>query len=341
MRWFSSRRARGIGAALAIAAAGAAIGLAPTPALAAPAPPPYTTSRYMQHVNTQRHYDLGCALGTRDKNLPGTQGDVVILHYFKPVRFADGTYGADLLGGADARTSAIAAAAREFARGYYICTGSDTTSALKLAIGTSNDGSAVTYAHGRAWSQMIQSINNWLTASGFDTQVDAVGASDIELGWNTPSVSRAWVDGFSSYCCPSFYDYGDAAGCRYDGRPAGDECGTSRYPTWTAKDVWWVSYGAVASYPLPQIYRTDGAMAKQWYGLSLYAKTVQGTAMWVMGSLTQSDACRSAGCNSTVANTPGQGWTQLWNALNCKYFVSATCPTAQPVLYSTDMSWTD
>src|SRR5437899_7665103 len=121
MNWSRNRRARGFGKALAIGAAAAAIGLIPTPASADPAAPPSTTSRYMQNVSTTRHYDLGCALGTRTRNLTGTQHDVVILHYFKPVRFADGTYGADLLGGASARTSAIAAAVEQFAHGYYVC----------------------------------------------------------------------------------------------------------------------------------------------------------------------------------------------------------------------------
>jgi len=287
------------------------------------------------------HYDLGCALGTRSKNLAGAQQDVVILHYFRPIRFSDGGYGASLLSGADARTSSIAAAAREFARGYYMCTGTDTTSKLVLAIGTSNDGGEVTAAHGKAWAQMVDSVNDWLNDGGYATQAWAVGASDMELGFNGPAQTRAWVDGFGSVCCPQLYDYGDAAGCRYDGRAAGDECGTGSYPAWTAKDVWYVSWGAIPSHPLPQIYRTDAAMAKQWYGLSLYAKNVQGTAMWIVGSLTQSNACASAGCSASTANTPSQGWTQLWNAVNCKYFIVATCPTGQSLAYSTDMSWTD
>ncbi len=209
-------------------------------------------------------------------------------------------------------------------------------------MGTSNDGSGVTAGHGKAWSVMVNSINSWLRNSGYDAQTWAVGASDMELGWNGPAVTRGWVDGFASVCCAQFYNYGDAAGCRYDGRQAGDECGTSSYPAWTANDVWYVSYGVAPAWPLPQIYRTDGVMAKQWYGLSLYAKNVKGAAMVVLGSLTQYTACTQVGCSSSTANTPGQGWTQLWNALNCKYFTVVSCSTAQSRLtYSTDMSWTD
>jgi hypothetical protein len=337
MESFGSRGRAGWAIALAIAAT---VSLVPSRARAVTAPP-YTTSRYMQNVSTTRHYDLGCQTGTRTKNLAGTQYDLVILHYFKPVRFSDGSYGAGLLGGASAKTSAIAAAVKEFAKGYYICTGSDTLSQLVLAVGTSNDGSGVTSGHGKAWATMVRSINTWLADTGYDAQTYTVGASDMELAWNSPTVTRAWVDGFASVCCPLFYNYGDAAGCRADGRQAGDECGTGSFPSWTANDVWYISYGAPPAYPVPQIYRTDGVMAKQWYGLSLYARNVHGVAMWLLGSLTQSTACKQVGCDASTANTPSQGWTQLWYALNCRYFTTTTCPTAQDVDYSTDMSWTD
>ena len=330
---------RGAGWTLAVATAAATVCIVPAPALAAPPAPPATTSRYMNNVSTTRHYDLGCALGTRTRNLAGTQSDLVILHYFKPVRFADGSYGAGLSGGQNARTSAIGSAVSQFARGYYYCTGSDTTSRLIVAVGTTNDGSAVTAGHGRAWAAMINSINGWLGANGFDSQTWAVGANDMELSWNSAPVTRAWVDGYSAVCCPELINYGDAAGCRYDGRQAGDECGTSRYPSWTANDVWYISYGAPPSFPLPQIYRTDAVMAKQWYGLSLYAKNAHGAAMWFYGSLTQYAACVQVGSCTSTKNTPAQGWTQLWNALNCQYFTVSTCPTGQSVFYSTDMSW--
>ena len=337
----STRSRRGAGWALTLAATAVAVCLVPAPAIAVTAPP-YTTSRYMQNVSTTRHYDLGCMLGSRSRSLAGAQYDLVILHYFKPVKFSDGSYGAGLLGGASAKTSAIGAAVREFAKGYYMCTGSDTGSQLTVAVGTSNDGSGVTSAHGRAWASMVKSINDWLATTGYDAQTYAVGASDMELGWNSPTVTRAWVDGFASVCCPFFYNYGDAAGCRYDGRQAGTECGTGSFPAWTADDVWYISYGAAPAYPVPQIYRTDGVMAKQWYGLSLYAKNAHGVAMWFMGSLTQYTACRQVGCDASTANSPSQGWTQLWNAINCKYFTTVWCSTAQSDLtFSTDMSWTD
>lgn len=345
-----ARRLRGVGrrGLLAFVCAGLLLASGAvervTPAEAAPTPPPATLSRYMQHVDSGRHYDLGCALGTRTRNLAGTQRDLTVLHYFRPVRFADGTYGASLLNGADARTDAIAIAAEEFGHGYWKCTGSDSTSRLVLAVGTSNDGSAVTRSHGQAWARMIGEANAWLSAHGYSRQVQVVGASDMELGFNGPLPTRAWVDGFSSICCPLLYDYGDAAGCRADGRPAGDECGSGSFPSWTAEDVWYISWGASAAWPLPLIYRNDGVMAKQWYGIALYGDDTHGSSMLVRGAVTQYQACRDTGCGSgsTLDNTPAQGWTQLWNALNCVYFPVSQCTTAQADLpYSTDMTWVD
>ena len=192
----------------------------------------------MQHVDPARHYDLGCELGTRSRMLAGTQADLVILHYFRPVRFPDGSYGTTLLNGPDARTTAIGAAAREFAHGYWVCTGSDTGSRLRLAIGTSNHGHHVTRGHGIAWATMVNAVNAWLRQSGYSSQASAVGASDMEPGFNDPADTRVWVDGFDSVCCPLLYNYGDASGCRWDGRPAGAECGTAEFPTWHGEDIW-------------------------------------------------------------------------------------------------------
>src|SRR2546428_495854 len=87
---------------------------------------------------------------------------------------------------------ATGSAVAQFARGYYVCTGSDTTSVLWVAVGTTNDGGAVTWGHGKAWAAMINSVNGWLGANGFDSQTWVVGANDMELSWNSPPVTRAW-----------------------------------------------------------------------------------------------------------------------------------------------------
>lgn len=325
----------------AVVLSGSLIAIDSRAVFGAPAAPPWTISRYMQNVDPNIHFRLGCALGDRTEALAGVQQDAVILHYFRPVRFADGTFGASLLNGADARTGAIGAAAREFARGYWLCTGADLDSQLKLAIGTSNDGNQVNRAHGAAWATMVNAVNVWLRDRGYSSQAQAVGASDMELGFNDPADTRAWVDGFDSVCCPILYNYGDAAGCRWDGKPAGNECGTQAFPGWTAEDVWWISWGAPPAYPLPQIYRNDAVQAKQWYGLSLYANNVHGFRMGFRGSLTQRQACNEVGCPALLDNTPAQGWKQLWDALNCVFFPRNPCPTAQGLTYSTDISWRD
>lgn len=329
----SKRGARGLWVGLAASLIPLLVAVPEQAARAAPAAPPTTYSRYMGTNSTSRHYDLGCALGQRTRDLAGTQSDLVILDYGAPVRFSDGSYGATVFGGSDSTTSQLAAAAEQFARGYYICTGSDLDSQLVLAVGTSNYGSGPTSGHGRAWAQMVNAVNSWLSGNSYSSQARAVGGSDMELGWNTPAVTRAWVDGYDSANSYALYDYGDAAGCKTDGTIAGDECGTSSYPGWTAEDVWYVSWGASPSWPVPEVYSNSGSMARQWKGLSLYTYTKHGGRMGILGALTQYQACKDSSCDSSIDNTPAQGWSQLWDALN------GDSRTAASLTYSTDITW--
>lgn len=305
-------------------------------AYAAPTSPPYTTSWYMKTVDATTLYNMGCALGTHDKNTPGTQDNVVILDYGQPW-VQNSTYGTLMWktgGGTQfVTTTQIANAAEQFGKGYWVCTGSaDTTSQLYLAIGTSNYGGYVNSGHGTAWAQMVNLVNSWFSTYGYTSQVKARGAIDIELEWNSPSVTRTWVDGYTSAWQYPFYNFGDASGCPSPTYPNWD-CGTSQYPGWTSEDVWYVSWGASPAYPLPEIYRTDGLNAGQWYYLSLYSYTNHGGRMTLMGAVTQYQACQQRGGCTGTNNTPSQGWSQLWDALN------ADTRTAQSLRWSTDMKW--
>lgn len=288
----------------------------------------------MRTVNQQRHYDLGCALGTRAKALPGTQQDFVVLHYFQPVQFGPTSFGATLESGADATTAQIGAAAGAFARGYYICAGLDIYSQLRLGVGTTNNGSQVTTARGRAWAQMVNQANIDIGIV-VALQAQIWGASDMELGFNGPVVTRAWVDGYDQTNSYRLINYGDAAGCRDvgDRQAAGNECGTAAFPQCTAEDVYYISWGSPPAYALPQIYLNNGKNANQWKGVKLYGVSAHSNVMELLGSLTQSLACADIGCDPALDNTPAQGWAQLWDALN------SDSRTAQSVRYSTDIRW--
>lgn len=312
-----------------------AVSLSPvTTASAAPPPPLSTTSYYMRTVNQQRHYDLGCALGDRTESLPGIQQDFVVLHYFQPVQFSPTSFGASLESGADATTTQIGDAAGAFARGYFVCSGLDTLSQLRLSVGTTNNGSQVTTAHGRAWALMVNQANVNIGA-GVRLQAQIWGANDMELGFNSPAVTRAWVDGYDQTNIYRVVNYGDAAGCRDvgDGQPAGSECGTATFPQWTAEDVYYISWGSSPAYPLPQIYLNNVKNANQWKAVKLYGVAAHGNGMELLGALTQSLACADVGCDPALDNTPAQGWSQLWDALN------SDPRTAQSLRYSTDIRW--
>jgi len=278
-------------------------------------------------VDPGTHYSLGCALGARDYNLPGTQDSIVVLDFGKPV-FQNGLHGTSLFSFSFASTAQIAAAAEQFGQGYWECSASDTLSQLQLAVGTTNFGSQVTYQHGLAWAQMVNAVGAWLIAEGFSSQVTAAGANDMELAWNSPTVTRAWVDGYDSANQWRLYDYGAAEGC-----PPYGNCGTSSHPEWTQEDVWYIAWGAPPSWPLPEIYLTNGGNAAQWYNLSLYAYLNHGLRMDISGSLTQYQACQQRGCIQAVANTPEQGWTQLWTKLH------SDARTIQDLRWSADIKW--
>jgi hypothetical protein len=304
----------------------------PIPPTPTPVPiiaPPYSTSFYMRTVNPQSLYKLGCEKGKVDLNLSGAQDSVVVLDFGQPTDDSSG-YGANLFGLGPAVTSEIANAVEQYALGYLVCSGEDQSSHLTIGIGTSNYGSKVYYMHGKAWAKMVNDVNSWLIAQGFFNRVDAVGASDMELGWNSPTITRDWVDGYDSSNKYALFNYGDAAGCPTRAFP-----NWTCSPPWTQEDVWYVSFGVGPAYPLPLIYARDGGNAQQWALLSLYSYTHHGQRMDIKGAFTQWQACQQfpLGCGKGLDNTPEQGWQQLQTELN------RDVRTRQGLIWSTDIKW--
>lgn len=298
--------------------------------------PLYSTSYYMITVDPEFTFSLGCELGTRDRNEPGAQDSVVVLDFSYPVYTAENGYGAELFGFGPVGLSEIRIASEAFAEGYYTCTGSDNDSNLVLGIGTNNkptslDTAEKMTAHGEVWARMVNTLNQTLLDNNMLQQVQAYGASDIELGWNSPTNSIAWLTGYGSAAESPLIHFGDAAGCPYEDRPYLD-CGTSAFPEWTTEDVWYVSWGFEPSLPLPLIYLTNGIHAQQWAFLSQYAVANHGARMDFTGVFTQSQACEQWGCSGTD-NTPSEAYWQLYEELN-KY-----PETAQELDWKTDIRW--
>ena len=289
---------------------------------AATTPPPYTYSYYMWTTDSQTLYNLGYNLGQQDLNTAGTQDHFLILNFGKPK--SQSGYGTLLYdGGGFASTSQIASAVEQFARGYYLGTGTDTSSTTFIAIGTTNyyDPSSineVTPSHGQAWGQMVDQVASWVVNGGYSRQVTIVGASDMELDWNSRTTTRNWVDAYSQAGSWALYDYGDAGGC-----PSSSSTNTKvSQPCnngWTQDDVFYISNGAPKALPSPQIYNTQGTNANQWRQVALYGYNGPPQRfMYFYVELTQYKACQqrpSSLCNG-ANNTPATGWTQLSNALN-------------------------
>ena len=86
--------------------------------------------------------------------------------------------------------------------------------------------------------------------------------------------------------------------------------------------------------PLPEIYAKTGSNAEQWYHLALYSVLAHGRRMEFAGSMSQLQSCwdHHDSCRG-IRNTPRRSWSQLWRALN------SDPRTAQPLRYSTNISW--
>lgn len=287
---------------------------------APPGPPRASDSIYITSINSSTLYNQGCELGSRDLSLDGRQDSVVILHFGFP-RMVNGQYGANLYypgSLSHATIDQIATAVETFGYGYWYCVGADFDSHLRIGIGTSNYGgntnSLITYGHGQAWARMVNQVNDWflnVCARGCDGQVDAVGASDIELDWAPYETTLDWLVGYDSANNAPLYNFGAIPGCPYLASP-GASCGGG----YSKEQVWMVTYGLSPVWPLPEIYRTDGVNAQQWYLMSVYSYTAHGIKMQFIGPMSQYQAClQRGGCNS-INNTPQQAWTQLYALLN-------------------------
>ncbi|MEN4010828.1 MAG: hypothetical protein ROW48_02210 [Bellilinea sp.] len=336
-----------------------------------PPAPPYATSIYIQNPTTSALTGLGCAQGTRDHNLPGSQDNLIVLAFGK-MWLVNGEYRVRTYTNPsnglrfNLTFGELEELARDYILGYLAC--SDGVSLLTLAIGVTNyddmnvDNNvnrfssdqgflrSTAYAFGQRFADLAQRLNAWLARSGYRGRVWTMGAMDIEWSgqecnndrtycaywWNTPHVTRGWVDGFNANDggAQTYLNFGACVGC-----PIVPSL-TWRYHRdlpWTQADVYYVSWGAPPALPLPQIYRNDGYLAKQWQAVSLYGDLHLGGAMVFAGVMTQYQACQQRTSDSLcpiLDNTPEEGWTQMMNELN------RNANTAQSVLrWVTDIRW--
>jgi hypothetical protein len=207
-----------------------------------------------------------------------------------------------------------------------LCSGSDVTSQITLAIGTSNEDNLlpespndyVTFSHGVAWASMILDIDNDVHELQIDGQVKIVTASDMELHFNDPISTIDWVSGVNSIffdpnietIVNTLYNIGDAEGCSqtaYTSSFPWDTCGSFVFPQWTADDIWYISSGCQSCDAFPMIYTTDWTNAAQWKRLGEYSHENHAVSIQFFGVLTQSGACSQRLENPSLCTNPNDG----------------------------------
>ncbi len=105
------------------------------------------------------------------------------------------------------------------------------------------------------------------------SRIDFAGANDIELSWNDPRTTRNWVRGYVARQLPVLRLR------RRRRMPAAGRCAGA----WTMEDLWYVSWGALHAWPIPEIYTPDRMNARQWYNLAVYSYQRHGNAMRMWG----------------------------------------------------------
>lgn len=269
---------------------------------------PLDWSFYITSSSTSNAYNLGCNQGNYDHS--HMHNSAVVLDF--GMQTTGGSYD---FSNANLSNSQIQAIAQEFAHGYWICTGSDTTTVLDLGIGTSNwTNGWVTNSAGVAWANNVKAVQAYDQSHSYSSQVNAMGADDIEPSWNSFSATSSWVNGYSSTTTLLYMNYGSADGC-----PSGSANNGGCNNGWNQYDVYWVSWGAAPAVPTPEIY--NSTLAWQWQKISLYGAIYQGGRMTIWAPWDEN----AGDYNAT------QAWDALWNDLN------SDSRTAQNFLYSMEI----
>lgn len=254
------------------------------------------------------------------------QSGMVCLVFGAPQFGRDRTSGAYCYNAGYKNTGQIQQAVRDFINGYN--SNSAHTQNIRICVSTTNNvaSTSLSYAptsvdnykeHGRLWANMV----NGIATSG--KVIGVYAGNDMELDWNSPANTRAWVDGYAENAGSRYlYNLGDNAGT-HSGSTGGYT--HNRNNGWTTNDVLYISLVKSICYPTPQIYYTT--MANQWYNASLYYYNQYGSKFIFSGLLSQD---RAAG-NDLYAD-------QSYNALKTE-LAKSTNTSQSSFSYPTIMKW--
>ncbi len=295
-------------------------------------------SYYVDSTDANAAYALGAQQGMQDASVYKSAQTLVILDFGQPnYNASTNTYDAYLTrsDAPEITNSQIEAVAKSFALGYAnaVIGGS---SALFLIIGTNNVANLATYYdHGAAWANLVIKIQADINSAGFAPYVRVEAGNDVEGNpkqhFEPPSLTRTWFAGFASVANTQtpplvVFDYGDAGGCpensymRSDTKDGtglcclvGQTCSPTSSDVYTQGDFWYISFGSGVSLPLPEIYNTGGANARQWGQIALYSQQQQHQFFPMEGPLVQAAACSQPGAQSCtgIDNTAQMAYSQL------------------------------
>jgi hypothetical protein len=284
---------------------------------------------------TTRSYYMGNGSGEAARNLGCRNGDKqgrVTLFFGAPTP-VDGRYGATLWAAPNRTTSEIAATVREFARGYALCRDSSSYRLL-IGVGTSNSSidsksDGWLYRHGRAWAAMVRSLSAW-AQQHYPRHVRMYGAWDAEPSWSSFAKAEQWMDGYDGVTNTRPLHANNSA----DGCPQRSSENGSCNNGWNQFRVWHLAWAHDPALPIPQIYATSGANARQWHMIDAYGYRHHRDGMTFFGVMSQRTACREVSSCRGIDNTPAQSYDQLLYALNTRSY------TRQLDLFGmTDIQW--
>lgn len=284
---------------------------------------------------TTRSYYMGAGSGAAARNLGCMNGDKQgrMTLFFGAPTVVNGTYGATLWSAPNRTTAQVAETAKAFVRGYVRCR-TNPGFRLLVGVGTSNsaiNGKSNTWlrGHGRAWAQMVNSLTAWANKY-YPDHVRMFGAWDAEPSWSSFGKAEHWMHGYDGY--PGRRPL--HANFSADGCPQGSASNGPCNNGWSQHLIYHLAWQHDPALPIPQIYNTSGANARQWHMIDLWGAR-RGDGMFFYGTLSQAAACRSTGssCRGTN-NGPDQARAQLTRELN------SHPATRQPVIQSpSDMDW--
>lgn len=286
-------------------------------ALAIQARPPADWSFYINSTSTSTAYTFGCDQGRADASFSPPINSEVVLDFGG--QLSDGS-GALMTNGVSISNSQLESVTESFAQGYWDCTTvNDNTSIMHLAIGTNNSFFDVSFSGGQTWANEVATIQSFITAQGWNSQIVMLGANDIEPGFGDAPSAIAWAQGFASITGLLYLNYGSADGC-----PQFTTGNGSCINGWNQFDVWYVSWGSPPAEPAPEIYFLS--QSRQWAMISLYGSQSQSSlgAVLMQGPWDEHDL-------DTTTLTSVQAWNALWTDLNNNSDTAQDMPFAMEI----------